>query len=184
MKAAWMLLVIAATALGACRPEADERAPVSGEARPDRTGPMRPPEAHIEGNYVLTTVGGTTVPAPLDQAPGAECRTEIIDATLRLEAGRFAFQNRVREVCGTVAREPVIHAAGGSYTINGTAITLQADVGGAFAQAQGTADETSLTLQQLTSDAGAQSVAWRFQRLGPELVPMEGADDRTDQPPP
>lgn len=184
MKGGWMLILMATLSLGACRTEADERAPVSGEARPDRTGPMRPPEAHIEGNYVLTTVDGTIVPATLDAQPGAQCRTEIVDATLRLEAGRFAFQNRVREVCGSLVREPVVHAAGGSYAIDGTSITLQADVGGAFAQATGTADETSLTLQQLTSDEGAETVSWRFERLGPELVPQEGADDRTDQPPP
>lgn len=181
MKGGWMLLLLLTASLGACRPSADERAPVSGEARPDRTGPMRPPEAHIEGNYVLTTVGGATVPAVLEGAAGqaSGCRTEIVDATLRLEAGRFAFQNRVREVCPDGAREPVTHAAGGRFSIDGSTVVLQADVGGAFGEARGTADETSLTLQQLTSDAGAQQVAWHFQRLGPELVPQEGADDRT-----
>jgi hypothetical protein len=172
MKGGWILIVTAALMMPGCSRGEGDRAPVSGEAQPDRTGPMRPPEAHIEGNFVLTTVDGLTVPAALDE--GADCRTELVDATLRLEAGRFAFQNRVREVCGGIAQEPVLHAAGGSYIIDGTAVTLRSDVGGAFAEARGIADETSLTLQRLSVDAGAQNVSWRFERLGPELVPPAG----------
>jgi hypothetical protein len=184
MMGRWMMLLLASAALGACSPDADERAPVSGEARPDRAGPMRPPEAHIEGNYVLTTVGGVTVPAALEPAQGAECHDEIVDATLRLEAGRFAFQNRVREVCGNVAREPVTHAAGGTFTLDGDAISLNADLGGAFSTARASADSISLTIHSLTGDGTTRNVSWIFQRLGPELVPLEGATDRTDQPPP
>jgi hypothetical protein len=184
MKGGWMLLLLAAATVGSCRPEPDERAPVSGEPRPDRTGPMRPPGAHIEGNYVLTTVSGTTVPAVLGATSNTECHEEIIDATLRLEAGRFAFQNRVREVCGTTAREPVVHAAGGSYSLDGDSIILEADLGGAFTRARATAGETQLVFHELSSDGATRTVSWLFQRLGPELVPQEGATDRTDQPPP
>jgi hypothetical protein len=172
MRSRWLLLALAGLALPGCSRGEGERAPASGEARPERTGPLRPPEAHIEGNYVLTTVAGVTVPATLDQ--GADCRTEIVDATLRLEAGRFAFQNRVREVCGGVAQEPVLHAAGGSFSLDGSTIVLDADVGGAFAQASGVADEASFTIRQLSTADGAETVDWRFERLGPELVPPAG----------
>jgi hypothetical protein len=172
MKGGSLLLVAAALTLSACSRGEGDRAPVSGEAQPERTGPMRPPDAHIEGNYVLSSVDGMMVPATLDQ--GADCQTELVDATLRLEAGRFAFQNRVREVCGGVAQEPVMHAAGGSYVIDGTVLTLESDVGGAFGAATGVADSASLTLQQLTVDAGSQNVSWRFERQGPALVPPGG----------
>lgn len=179
MKRGWMLLVAACVTASGCSRGEGDRAPATGEALPERTGPMRPPEAHIEGNYVLSTVEGLPVPATLDR--GADCHTELVDATLRLEAGRFAFQNRVREVCGGVPQEPVMHAAGGSYIIDGTAVTLQADVGAAFGEARGIADEESLTLQQLSTEAGAQQVNWRFERMGPALVPpggtMQGGGD-------
>jgi hypothetical protein len=177
MKGRWMLLVVAALVLGGCRSGEGEDAPVSGEARPMRDGPMRPPEAHMEGNYSLAWVGGADLPAIVSRE-GA-CHTEIVDATLRIEAGRFAFQNRVREVCDGVPREPVMHAAGGSVEIQGQQVRLRADVGGAFGEARGVADETSIMLQELSTNAGAQAVSWRFDRLGPELVPIEGAEDRT-----
>jgi hypothetical protein len=172
MRGGWIVLTVAVVTLGGCSRGEGDRAPVSGEALPERTGPMRPPEAHIEGNYVLGTVDGLPVPATLDQ--GADCQTELVDATLRLEAGRFAFQNRLREVCGGVAQEPVMHAAGGSYTINGSLVVLQADLGGAFTEARGVADETTLTLQQLIAETDEQAVSWRFERLGPELVAPGG----------
>ncbi|CAN5895862.1 hypothetical protein BH23GEM9_BH23GEM9_31080 [soil metagenome] len=149
MKGGWMLLTAAVITLGGCSRGEGDRAPVSGEAMPERTGPMRPPEAHIEGNYVLATVAGATVPAAIDT--GADCTTELVDGTLRLEAGRFAFQNRVREVCGNVAQQPVVHAAGGSFTIDGNTIVMESDLGGAFGRATGVADETSITIQNLST---------------------------------
>jgi hypothetical protein len=176
MKGVWLLL-IAAISLGGCRGGDGGEAPVSGETRPLRDGPTRPPEAHMEGNYHLEYADGTGLPAILERANG--CHTEVIDGTLRIEGGRFAFQNRVREVCGGVAREPVIHAAGGQVIIQGNQVRLEADVGGAFIEATGIADETSILIQQMTSTAGPQNVSWRFDRLGPELVPEEGMEDRT-----
>jgi hypothetical protein len=131
----------------------------------------------MEGNFHLIYAEGTGLPATLDRRNG--CHTEVIDGTLRIEAGRFAFQNRVREVCGGVAREPVIHAAGGSVLIQGNQVTFQSDVGGAFSEATGIADETSILIQQMSTDAGPQNINWRFDRLGPELVPEEGLEDRT-----
>jgi hypothetical protein len=177
MKGGWLLLLVALV-MGGCGTGGEgEQAPVSGEARPARDGPTRPPQAHIEGNYFLVYADGAGLPAVLEQR--GNCQTEIVDATLRLEAGRFAFQNRVREVCGGVAREPVTHAAGGSYTLEDNQVILHADVGGAFGEARGAADETSVMIQQLSTDGGPRTVAWRFDRLGPELVPDEGAEDRT-----
>lgn len=176
MKGGWVLL-IAALAVGGCSGPGGDDAPVSGEARPLRDGPLRPPEAHMEGNYFLATVDGSGVPAILDRANG--CHTEVVDGSLRVEAGRFAFQNRVREVCDGVPAEPVIHAAGGTVLIQGNQVTLEADVGGAFAQATGIADEESILIQQLSTDAGVENISWRFDRLGPELVPEEGLEDRT-----
>jgi hypothetical protein len=171
------LLLIAALAVGGCSGGDGGEAPVSGEARPLRDGPLRPPEAHMEGNFFLVYAEGTGLPAVIGRANG--CHTEIIDGTLRVEAGRFAFQNRVREVCGGVPREPVTHAAGGAVTIQGNQVTLDADVGGAFAQATGIADEESILIQQMTTRAGVENISWRFDRLGPELVPEEGLEDRT-----
>jgi hypothetical protein len=171
MKGGWLLL-IAPLMIGACSSDEGEYAPVSGEARPARDGPTRPPQAHIEGNYSLVYADGDGLPAILEQT--ATCHTEVVDATLRIEAGRFAFQNRVREVCSGIAREPVMHAAGGTIVIAGNEVVLHADVGDAFTEARGVADEESIMIQQLASDGGVVSLAWRFDRLGPELVPLEG----------
>jgi hypothetical protein len=172
MKGGWLLLLVA-VGLGGCQAGGEgDPAPVSGEPRPLRDGPTRPPQAHIEGNYFLAYADGAGLPAILEQSGG--CQTEVVDATLRLEAGRFAFQNRVREVCGGVAGAPVMHGAGGSYTLQDNAIVLQSEVGGAFGEARGMADETSIMIQQLTANEGTREVSWRFDRLGPELVPDEG----------
>jgi hypothetical protein len=176
MKGGWLLLLAALTLAG-CRGGDGGEAPVSGEARPLRDGPTRPPEAHLEGNFHLVYADGSGLPAVVERTSG--CHTEVIDGTLRIEAGRFAFQNRVREVCGGVPREPVIHAAGGQVTIQGNQVTLHADVGGAFLEATGIADDTSIMIQQMSSQAGPQTMNWRFDRLGPELVPEEGLEDRT-----
>jgi hypothetical protein len=177
MRGGWLMIMVAVLALAGCRPDEDQQHEVSGEAVPARSGPTRPPEAHMEGNYALAAVNGAGLPAVLEQ--DERCRTEVVDAALRIEAGRFAFQNSVREVCGGMPREPVIHAAGGQVVIQGNQVTLRADVGGAFTEATGIADETSIMIQQMSSQAGPQPVNWRFDRLGPELVPEEGLEDRT-----
>jgi hypothetical protein len=176
IKGGWVLLAAVLVAGGCSGPGGGE-APVSGEARPLRDGPLRPPEAHMEGNYFLVYADGTGLPAIVEQANG--CHTEVVDATLRIEAGRFAFQNRVREVCGGVPRELVMHAAGGAVIIDGNQVTLESQTGGAFARATGIADEQSILLQEMSTDAGPRALSWRFDRLGPELVPEEGLEDRT-----
>jgi hypothetical protein len=175
MKGGWVL-VIAALAAAGCSGGGGE-APVSGEARPLRDGPTRPPEAHMEGNYFLVFADGSGLPAIMEQRNG--CHVEVLDGSLRVEAGRFAFQNRVREVCGGVPGDLVMHAAGGTVILDGNQVTLQADVGDAFAEATGVADEQSILIQRMGTDAGVQNVSWRFDRLGPELVPEEGTEDRT-----
>jgi hypothetical protein len=179
-----MVLLVTVLALTACQPDTAERDDVSGEAVPARSGPERPPEAHMEGQYVLTTAGGAALPAVLEDRP--PCHTEILDAALRVEAGRFAFQNRVREVCESAApgapAEPVTHAAGGSVSLDGSTVVLVSDVGQAFSEARGEADETGITIQQLTTDAGSIAVNWRFERDGPQLVPVPGSEDRGTGP--
>lgn len=175
-----MLTAIALGTLAACAPDPDQQHPVSGEAVPAEPGPMRPPEAHMEGQYALTAVDGAPVPAVI--ATDERCHTEIVDASLRVEAGRFAFQNRVREVCNGVASpDPVIHAAGGSVAIDGTRVVLESDLGQAFSRADGVADETSITLRQLATDTGRLAINWRFERHGPQSVPFPGTEDRTGQ---
>jgi hypothetical protein len=171
-------------ALTACQPDTAERRDVSGEAVPARTGPERPPEAQMEGQYVLVSVNGAALPAVLEDDP--PCRTEIVDAALRIDAGRFAFQNRVREVCTPAApgapTEPVMHAGGGSVVLDGRSVTLLTDAGQAFSEARGQADETGITIQQLMTDAGAVTVNWRFERDGPQSVPVPGSEDRATGP--
>jgi hypothetical protein len=183
MKGGWMIMM-AALALGACQPDSAERHDVSGEAVPARTGPMRPPEAHMEGQYVLVTAHDATLPAVLEHDP--PCRTEILDAALRIDAGRFTFQNRVRQACDPVPpgppAEPVVHAAGGRVTLDGNAVVLIADVGQAFSEAHGRADETGITIDRLMTDEGGVIVAWRFERGGPQLVPVPGTEDRATGP--
>lgn len=181
MKGGWTLLVACMLALACSGGAGDEHA-VSGEARGQRDGPTRPPGAHAEGNYVLISADGGGLPAVVQQS--GQCRTEIVDAVLRVEAGRFAFQNRVREVCGPgTPADPVLHAAGGTVTLDGNNVVLHADVGQAFAEAQGIADETTITLRQLSTDAGPVHVNWVFERGGPELVPPGGVEDRTEGAP-
>jgi hypothetical protein len=181
MKGGWLIVALAVLMLGGCRPDEDQAHEVSGEAVPARPGPTRPPGAHMEGNYVLTGVNGAGLPAVLDQ--DERCHTEVVDASLRVEAGRFAFQNRVREVCPPQGPgELVMHAGGGTVTLDGDQVVLVSDVGQAFSEARGTADETGITIRQLSTDAGAVSVTWRFERRGPELVPVPGAEDRATGP--
>jgi hypothetical protein len=182
MKGGWTLLLAGALALGACSGGAGDEHAVSGEARGQRDGPTRPPGAHMEGNYVLVAANGAGLPSVLQR--DGQCRTELVDAVLRVEAGRFAFQNRVREVCGAGApAEPVMHAAGGTVTLDGSNVGLHADVGQAFAEARGIADETTITIRQLSTDAGPVHVEWIFERGGPELVSPGGVEDRTTAPP-
>jgi hypothetical protein len=170
--------VVIVLAVAACTPDPQGEHPASGEAIPAEPGPMRPPEAHMEGQYALVAVDGAPLPAVLDQ--DQRCRTEIVDAALRVEAGRFAFQNRVREVCAPMeTAEPVMHAAGGAVRIDGSLVILDTDVGQAFAQAQGTADETGIMLQRLSTDAGTIIINWLFERHGPQTVPFPGTEDRT-----
>jgi hypothetical protein len=177
-------VLLTVLALTACQPDTAERRDVSGEAVPARTGPERPPEAHMEGQYVMTTANGAALPAVLEDDP--PCRTEIVDAALRIEAGRFAFQNRVREVCTPAAPgaavEPVMHAGGGTVLLDGRSVTLVAEVGQAFREARGQADETGITIHQLMADAGAVTVNWRFERDGPQSVPVPGSEDRATGP--
>jgi hypothetical protein len=178
MKGGWRILA-AALIVAACSPDTAERDDVSGEAVPARPGPTRPPEAHMEGQYSLATVDGGGLPAVLEQ--DASCRTEVVDASLRVEAGRFAFQNRVREVCGPgPPAEPVMHASGGTVTLDGRTVVLVADVGEAFREARGVADETGITIRELATETGAVSVDWRFERRGPQSVPIPG--DRGQAP--
>jgi hypothetical protein len=181
MRGGWLMIMVAVLALAGCRPDEDQQHEVSGEAVPARSGPTRPPEAHMEGNYALAAVNGAGLPAVLEQ--DERCRTEVVDAALRIEAGRFAFQNRVREVCPPQGpADPVMHAGGGSVVLDGNDVVLISDVGQAFSEARGTADETSITIRQLTTDEGAITVTWRFERRGPALVPVPGAEDRATGP--
>lgn len=171
------LVLVAALAVTACDRgdnTAEEMAP-SGEAVGAREGPQRPPEAQAEGMWQLAEVNGLPVPAPVLPQEG-ECQVEVLDATLRLEANRFAFQNRTREICNGTAEqaEPVLHAAGGTYTREGDVLTFTTDVGAAFASARGRADETDLMLSELSTDAGTEQVSWRFTRRDAQLVPVPG----------
>jgi hypothetical protein len=174
MKAGWIMLATVVTlAAGGCAPDPDQQHPVSGEPVPAEPGPMRPPEAHMEGQYVLISIDGAPPPVVIGQA--GPCHTEIVDASLVVEAGRFAFQNRVREVCDGVAQADLIaHAAGGSVAIDGTRVVLESELGQAFSRADGVADEAGITLQQLATDAGQVAVSWRFERHGPQSVPLPG----------
>jgi hypothetical protein len=182
MKRGWTLLVAGALALGACSGGEGDRHAVSGEGTGQRDGPTRPPGAHVEGNYILIGAEGGGLPAVLRQE--GQCRTELIEAALRVEAGRFAFQNRVRENCGPgTPAEPVLHAAGGTVTLDGNNVVLHSDVGQAFSEARGIADETTITIRQLATDAGPLHVNWIFERGGPELVAPAGTEDRTDGAP-
>lgn len=176
MRYGW-IVVAAALAAAACDRgdnTAQEMAP-SGEAVGARDGAQRPPEAQAEGMWQLADVNGLPVPAPVQQQSGS-CQVEVLDATLRLEANRFAFQNRTREICEGAAQqaEPVLHSAGGTYTREGDVLTFTTDVGAAFASARGRADETSLVLSELSTDAGTEQVSWRFTRRDAQLVPVPG----------
>jgi hypothetical protein len=164
----------AALVLAACGPgdNTAEELP-SGEVVGAREGPQRPPVSQVEGVWQLTAVSGAPLPAPASQ-DGA-CRVEVMEGTLRLEAERFAFQNRTREVCDDgSAGEPVMHAAGGTYALQGDAVVLTTDVGAAFAMASGRADETALVLSELSTQAGPETVDWRFERRDAQLVPVPG----------
>ncbi|HSJ24543.1 MAG TPA: hypothetical protein VK929_07750 [Longimicrobiales bacterium] len=165
------LLLLAALVTAGCGGDGGD-APVSGEPRPLRDGPTRPPQAHVEGNYALDYAEGTGLPAVIRRSNG--CHTEIVEAALRLEAGRFAFQSTTREVCGGEPGEEETQAAGGTYSLDGNQVTFRAETGGAFTQAVGVADDESILIQQLTTQAGVEHIAWRFDRPGPELVPEEG----------
>jgi hypothetical protein len=172
------LILALAMPLAACTPDPDGQHPVSGEAVPAQAGPERPPEAHMEGQYALAAVEGQTLPATIER--DERCRTEIVDGALRVEAGRFAFQNRVREVCGPLEpAEPAMHAAGGTVMIDGDRVVLEADVGQAFSRAEGVADESSITLRRLSTQEGSITVNWRFERHGAQSVPVSGTEDRT-----
>jgi hypothetical protein len=177
--AARLMLVAGLLALAACSPQPGERDQTTGEQIPPREGPARPPGAHAEGNYVLTAINGGDLPGVVQEDAG--CRVEVVDGTLRLEAGRFAFQNRTREVCGAGAApsqadaDAVMHAAGGTYTVQNDRIELHSDFGGAFSHARGTADETTITLRELSTEAGTETVTWQFERRDARTVPVPGS---------
>jgi hypothetical protein len=183
MKRGWMIAAAALVA-GACSADGNDRQQTTGEELPARTGPARPPEAHAEGMYVLTAINGGGLPGVVQESDG--CRVEVVEGSLRLEAGRFAFQNRTREVCGPAPapRPPgsagaapgeVMHAAGGVYTVQNGQVRLDTDVGGAFATALGTADSTTITLRELSTEAGTETVTWRFERRDAQSVPLPGS---------
>lgn len=178
MKVGWLLLS-SMIAVGACTADGGDTDTATGEEEPARESPARPPGAsNGEGMYVLETINGGGLPGIVEQ--DASCRVEVVEGSLRLEAGRFAFQNSTREVCGTTQPEPVIHAAGGSYTIDGNSIVLMTDVGNAFAEARGSIDSTVITLSELSTDAGAEAVTWRFQRDDSQLSPLPGSREGDD----
>lgn len=180
MAAKWML-VAGVLAVAACSPQPGGQEQTTGEQIPPREGPTRPPATHAEGMYVLTAINGGDLPGVVQEA--VDCRVEVVDGTLRLEAGRFAFQNRTREVCGVAAGAPaaqadadaVMHAAGGTYTVQNDQIELHSDVGGAFSHARGTADETTITLRELSTEAGTETVTWQFERRDARTVPVPGS---------
>ena len=165
--------LVAALALAGCGPGDNTAGEQPGEVVGAREGPQRPPAAQIEGVWQLVQVSGAPLPAPTGQGSG--CPVEVLEGTLRLEAERFAFQNRTREVCDDgSATEPVMHAAGGTYALDGDGVVLTTDVGAAFAHARGRADETALVLTELSTDVGAETVDWRFERRDAQLVPVPG----------
>lgn len=174
-RAIWTWAVVALAACSGTGAEQDD-ANLGGE-QPAREGPTRPPAAQAEGVWTLGSVAGAPMPAMLDG--GGACRIEVVDGSIRLEAGRFAFQNRTREVCGETASEPVLHAAGGSYSIDDTNVTLRTDVGEAFRTAAGTITDETLVFEQLSAESGAQPVSWRFHRESSQLVPLPGTSQTT-----
>jgi len=171
-----MMLVLAALLAAGCDrgDNTAQEAPPSGEAVGARPGPDRPPEAQTEGMWQLTQVSGGGLPAAVQH--DGDCHVEVIDATLRLEANRFAFQNHTREVCGNTQGlpEPVLHSAGGTYTREGDVLVFTTDVGTAFASARGRADSTTLLLSELATQAGAETISWTFARRDEQLVPVGG----------
>lgn len=159
-----------------CGGDARERDATTGEALPARPGAARPPQAHVEGQYALTAVDGQPPPAVLERE-GA-CRIELVEAAIRLAAGRFAFQNRVREVCDGRPGEPVVHSAGGTYMVHeGGHLMLEADLGTAFRTASATADSLRITITELAADEATQRVSWTFERRDGQLVPLPGTTE-------
>jgi hypothetical protein len=177
MRCSW--LIPGVLLLAACGSEPD---PATGGDVPVREGPARPPEAQAEGMYTLTGIDGGGLPGVVQQT--GDCRVEVLDASLRLEAGRFAFQNRTRETCGAApAGEPVMHAAGGTYEITDGTVVLQSDVGTAFSRAHGSIDSTSITLRELSTQAGTETVMWLLQRSDAQQTApggTTGGDNRTE----
>lgn len=181
MKGGWILMA-GMVALGACTADGGDTDSV-GEEDPAREAPVRSPETDAgAGMYVLTSVNGGGLPGVVQQ--DGECRVEVLEAALTLQAGRFAFQNETREVCGTTQpEEPVMHAAGGSYVIENGAIVLTTDVGSAFGAARGTIAETVLTINELSTDAGTETITWQLERDDAQSVSLPGSregDDASD----
>lgn len=177
MKGGWILMAGMA-ALGACTADGGDTDAV-GEEEPAREAPVRSAETDAgEGMYVLTSIDGSELPGVVQQ--DGECRVEVVEASLTMQAGRFAFQNRTREVCGATQSEPVLHAAGGSYVIEDGAIVLTTDVGSAFGEARGTIAETVMTITALATDAGSEAVSWRLERDDSQAVSLPGSRDGED----
>lgn len=172
MRQGWLLLS-GALLSAACGGGGGEDMEPSYDPAPERAGPTRPAAAGIEGMYELTGVNGAELPAAVQERDG--CRVEVLEGALRMEAERFAFQNRTREVCRDGGSpEPVLHSAGGTYEVRDRNVILRADVGEAFTEARGTADETTVTLERLSTEAGSENVTWQFERRDRQLVPLEG----------
>lgn len=177
MKGGWILMA-GMVALGACTADGGDTDAV-GEEEPAREAPVRSAETDAgEGYYVLTSLNGNDLPGVVQQ--DGECRVEVIEAALTLQAGRFAFQNETREVCGATPAEPVMHAAGGSYVIEDGAIVLTTDVGGAFGGARGTIAERILTINELSTDAGTETVTWQLERDDAQSVSLPGSREGDD----
>lgn len=179
----WMALILAAS-LAACGGAEQEGPPLpSGEQEDVPPGPTTNPNAAVEGMYTLAEVGAVGAPPAIISTEG-ECQVEVVQGSLRMEAGRFAFMNETREVCGGTQRgDVVMHSAGGTYEIQGATIRLTSDVGDAFATASGTMDEHNVVLQEMSTTEGAETVNWRFYRRDVQLQPEGGTTGDGMAPP-
>lgn len=168
------VLAAAAAAAGCSRARAGEPIPQFVDPPPATAQvPERPryrvPPAEIpvpdatDGVYVLTSVGGASLPAPVG-GPG-QCTPRVVSGTLSLAEDRFSLSQPVQEDCpgrtGTTVRR-----ADGRFEISVSTLRLTADPGGSFTGATGVVMRGGeVQLVEVTAPTeGSRPVDWRFRR--------------------